>query len=38
MWDMLHWYNGIGVSSTLIANLQNFGASLYPLGNWNVDR
>jgi hypothetical protein len=38
MWDMLHWYNGIGISSTLIANLQNFGASLYPLRNWNVDR
>jgi hypothetical protein len=38
LWDMLHWYNTIGVSSTLITNLQNFGASLYPLGNWSADQ
>jgi hypothetical protein len=37
LWTMLPGYCNLGVSSTLITNLQNFGAALYPRGTWNTD-
>jgi hypothetical protein len=37
IWTMLPGYHNLGVSSTLITNLQNFGAALYPLGRWSTD-
>jgi hypothetical protein len=37
MWTMLPAYYNLGVSSTLIAKLQNFGAALYPHGMWSTD-
>jgi hypothetical protein len=37
LWTMLPGYYNLGVSSTLITNLQKFGAALYPLGGWSTD-
>jgi hypothetical protein len=37
MWTMLPGYYNLGVSSTLITNLQKFGAALYPRGTWSTD-
>jgi hypothetical protein len=34
---MLPGYYNLGVSSTLITNLQGFGAALYPQGAWSTD-
>jgi hypothetical protein len=37
MWTMLPVYYNLGVSSTLITNLQNFDAALYPQGSWSTN-
>jgi hypothetical protein len=37
IWTMLPGYYNLGVSSTLITNLKNFGAALYPRGQWSTD-
>jgi hypothetical protein len=35
VWAMLSGYYYLGVDRSLIINLQNFGAALYPRGGWN---
>ena len=35
LWLMLPWYYYLGADRSLIVNLQDFGAALYPRGNWN---
>jgi mono/diheme cytochrome c family protein len=35
LWYMLPGYYSLGVDRSLIINLQNFGAALYPQGSWD---